>query len=119
MDIVLADSNVSSDARRDVKCDRTMSRLSDSERASRLDGRDARDNRLLISVGDASVAVSASALAVDEKSTDDRWSRVLLRDAAILVDEVENAAVNRMPPLRLEMMAAAVENIMMAAPPTD
>ncbi len=65
----MADSNVWSDARREVRCDNTTSRLSESDRASRLDGRDARDNRLLISVGGASVAVSA--LAVDEKSAED------------------------------------------------
>jgi len=66
--MVLAASKVLSEARRDVKWDRTMSILSDRERASRLDGREARDRRLLISVGVASAAVSVSALAVEESA---------------------------------------------------
>ena len=66
--MVLAASNVLSEARREVKCDRTISKLSESARASRLEGKDARERRLLISVGDVSVSAPP---AVDEKRPED------------------------------------------------
>ena len=111
VDMALAASNVSSEARRDVKWERTTSRLSERERASRLDEREARERRLLISVW-AAEAVSVSALAVEYKGkvTRSKGPRVIFPGGG----KANAFAIMRMPdPLRLEIMAAAAENNMM------
>lgn len=61
VEIDLAASRASSDARRERRCERTRSRLSDSVRASRLDGTGAREIRLLMSV-----SLSAAAAVVEK-----------------------------------------------------
>ena len=109
VDIVLADSNVVSDALRDVKCDNTISRFSERDRASKLDGREARDIRLLISIGEE-VSVSVS-VAVEEKSADDDWN--WRNDDVLLVFtllDVENALATRTR-LPLENIAAVIDII--------
>ena len=79
-----------------------MSRLSERERASRLEGRAARERRLLMSAGASASVVSVSALAVEGNSTEKG-----LRRAAVLVCGPENAAATRTPPPRLAKAAAA------------
>ena len=107
VDIVLADSNVASDALRDVKCDNTISRFSERDRASKLDGREARDIRLLISIGEE-VSVSVS-VAVEEKSADDDWRNDDVLLVFTLLD-VENALATRTR-LPLENIAAVIDSI--------
>ena len=105
VDIVLAASNVVSDALRDVKCDNTISRFSERDRASKLDGREARDIRLLIR---EEVSVSVS-VAVEEKSADDDWRNDDVLLVFTLLD-VENALATRTR-LPLENIAAVIDSI--------
>ena len=78
-----------------------MSRLSDRERASRLEGTVARERRLLTSAGASAPVVSVSALVVEGNSTENG-----VRAAVILVHGPENAAATRMPPPRLQKATA-------------
>mmetsp|Transcript_8551 Transcript_8551/g.18496 ORF Transcript_8551/g.18496 Transcript_8551/m.18496 type:complete len:287 (+) Transcript_8551:332-1192(+) len=110
-EIVLAASIVASEARREVKWERTMSRLSATVRASRLEGREARERRSLIRAGAAAVSASASALAVEKRA--EEWSSGVPRRAVAGAEKAD--AKRTMPPtlpLRAEIIAAAADNMM-------